>query len=88
MFGKSPVGFKGGLSAGNNSTIACASPATTTRDWADLAEREHSFGRASESTQGMRRIWPVISKNTTVRKMPSPLIICPMSTPSFNSQLP
>ncbi len=32
-------GFKGGLSAGNYSTITGASPATTTRDLADLTEK-------------------------------------------------
>jgi hypothetical protein len=32
MFREGPGGFKGGLSAGNYSTIAGASPATTTRD--------------------------------------------------------
>jgi Fic family protein len=34
-----PEGFKGGLSAGNYSTITGASPATTTRDLADLVEK-------------------------------------------------
>jgi Fic family protein len=33
-----PEGFKGGLSAGNYSTITGATPATTTRDLADLVE--------------------------------------------------
>jgi Fic family protein len=36
MFAEGPSGFKGGLSAGNYSTISGASPATTTRDLADL----------------------------------------------------
>ncbi len=39
MFREGPEGFKGGLSAGNYSTITGASPATTTRDLADLAEK-------------------------------------------------
>ena len=39
MFREGPEGFKGGLSAGNYSTITGASPATTTRDLADLVER-------------------------------------------------
>jgi Fic family protein len=39
MFQEGPEGFKGGLSAGNYSTITGASPATTTRDLADLAEK-------------------------------------------------
>ena len=39
MFREGPDGFKGGLSAGNYSTITGASPATTTRDLADLAEK-------------------------------------------------
>jgi Fic family protein len=34
-----PEGFKGGLSAGNYAKIAKASPATTTRDLADMVER-------------------------------------------------
>ena len=39
MFRQAPEGFKGGLSAGNYSTITGASPATTTRDLADLTEK-------------------------------------------------
>jgi Fic family protein len=39
MFREGPEGFKGGLSAGNYSTITEATPATTTRDLADLAEK-------------------------------------------------
>jgi Fic family protein len=39
MLREGPDGFKGGLSAGNYSTITGASPATTTRDLADLAEK-------------------------------------------------
>ena len=38
MFKEGPEGFKGGLSAGNYSKIADSSPATTTRDLADLVE--------------------------------------------------
>jgi Fic family protein len=39
MFQEGPDGFRGGLSAGNYMTITGASPATTTRDLADLVER-------------------------------------------------
>jgi Fic family protein len=39
MFREGPEGFKGGLSAGNYSTITGASPATTTRDLADLTAK-------------------------------------------------
>lgn len=39
LFREGPEGFKGGLSAGNYSTITGASPATTTRDLADLTEK-------------------------------------------------
>jgi Fic family protein len=39
MFREGLEGFKGGLSAGNYSTITGASPATTTRDLADLVEK-------------------------------------------------
>ena len=40
MLREGPEGFKGGLSAGKYSTITGASPATTTRDLADLTEKE------------------------------------------------
>jgi len=39
MLREGPEGFKGGLSAGNYGTITGASPATATRDLADLVER-------------------------------------------------
>jgi Fic family protein len=39
MFREGPEGFKGGLSAGKYSTITGASPATTTRDLADLVAK-------------------------------------------------
>ncbi len=39
MFREGPEGFVGGLSAGNYSTITGASPATTTRDLADMVEK-------------------------------------------------
>jgi Fic family protein len=39
MFREGSEGFKGGLTAGKYSTITGASPATTTRDLADLAEK-------------------------------------------------
>lgn len=39
MFREGPDGFKGGLSAGKYSTITGASPATTTRDLADLVDK-------------------------------------------------
>jgi Fic family protein len=39
MFREGPEGFKGGLSAGKYSTITGASPATATRDLADLTEK-------------------------------------------------
>lgn len=39
MLEEGPEGFKGGLSAGNYMTITGASPATTTRDLADLVEK-------------------------------------------------
>ena len=39
MFREGPEGFKGGLSAGNYASITEASPATTTRDLADLVEK-------------------------------------------------
>jgi len=39
MLREGPDGFKGGLSAGNYATITGASPATTTRDLADLVTK-------------------------------------------------
>ena len=39
MFKEGPEGFKGGLSAGKYSTITGASPATSTRDLADLTDK-------------------------------------------------
>jgi Fic family protein len=39
MFREGPEGFKGGLSAGKYGTMTGASPATTTRDLADLVEK-------------------------------------------------
>lgn len=39
MFKEGPDGFKGGLSAGKYATITGASPATSTRDLVDLAEK-------------------------------------------------
>jgi len=39
MFEEGPEGFKGGMSAGKYGTITGASPATTTRDLADLTEK-------------------------------------------------
>ncbi len=39
MFREGPEGFKGGMSAGKYSTITGVSPATTTRDLNDLAEK-------------------------------------------------
>lgn len=39
MLREGPQGFRGGLSAGNYATITGASPATATRDLADLVEK-------------------------------------------------
>ena len=39
MLRERPEGFKGGLSAGNYATITGASPATATRDLADLVDK-------------------------------------------------
>lgn len=47
MFEEGPGGFEGGLSAGNYMTITGASPATTTRDLADLVEKD-AFIRTGE----------------------------------------
>ena len=39
MLQEGPEGFQGGMSAGKYSAITCASPATATRDLADLTEK-------------------------------------------------
>ena len=39
LFAEGPAGFKGGLSAGNYATITSATPATVTRDLADLVAK-------------------------------------------------
>ncbi|MFZ0732141.1 MAG: Fic family protein [Candidatus Sulfotelmatobacter sp.] len=65
MFREGPHGFKGGLSAGNYSTITGASPATTTRDLADLVEktaltrtgeRKHARYQAAVRLRGTSRV--------------------------------
>jgi hypothetical protein len=53
MFREGPDGFKGGLSAGNYSTITGASPATTTRDLADLIEKGAVI-RTGEKARALR----------------------------------
>jgi Fic family protein len=62
MLREGPEGFKGGLSAGNYATITGASPATATRDLADLVakgaltragERRHARYHAAISAQAM-----------------------------------
>jgi len=47
MLSEGPEGFKGGLSAGNYSTITAASPATATRDLADMVAKD-AFTRTGE----------------------------------------
>lgn len=49
MLREGPEGFKGDLSAGNYAAITGASPATTTRDLADLVEKATSFGKAKDA---------------------------------------
>jgi Fic family protein len=65
LFREGPEGFKGGLSAGKYSTITGASPATTTRDLADLTEkgalirtgeRRHARYALSVATRPVQRI--------------------------------
>jgi len=55
MFREGPEGFQGGLSAGNYATITGASPATTTRDLADLVESAVTHATASPSRYGQCR---------------------------------
>lgn len=66
MFKEGPEGFKGGMSAGKYSTITGASPATTTRDLADLTEkgalvregeRRHARYRLSVPLRHVPHIW-------------------------------
>jgi Fic family protein len=53
MLREGPDGFKGGLSAGNYATITSASPATTTRDLAELVEKAHCFRKVSAGTRSI-----------------------------------
>ena len=64
MFREGPEGFKGGLSAGNYSTITGASPATATRDLVDLiakgalvrkGERRHARYHLGVPLRAIRR---------------------------------
>ena len=65
MFREGPEGFKGGLSAGNYSTITGASPATATRDLVDLiakgalvrvGERRHARYHLGVPLRAVRRV--------------------------------
>lgn len=65
MFREGPEGFKGGLSAGNYSTITGASPATATRDLVDLVakgalvragERRHARYHLGTPLRAVRRV--------------------------------
>lgn len=65
MFREGPEGFKGGLSAGNYSTITGASPATATRDLVDLiakgalarvGERRHTRYHLGLPLRAVRRV--------------------------------
>lgn len=65
MFREGPEGFRGGLTAGKYSTITGASPATTTRDLADLVaksalvregERRHARYPLSVPLRPVRRV--------------------------------
>ncbi len=65
MFREGPEGFKGGLSAGNYSTITGASPATATRDLVDLiakgalvraGERRHARYHLGIPLRAVRRV--------------------------------
>jgi Fic family protein len=62
IFKEGPEGFKGGMSAGNYSTITGASPATTTRDLADLT-RKDALIREGERRHARYKLsiplWPV-----------------------------
>src|SRR5258708_8249104 len=65
MLREGPEGFKGGLSAGNYVTITGASPATATRDLADLGERgglirvgDRRYTR-DQIAIPIRKVWPV-----------------------------
>jgi len=66
MLREGPEGFKGGLSAGNYATITGASPATATRDLADLVDKgallrigERRYARY-EIAIPMQRVSPVV----------------------------
>jgi Fic family protein len=66
MLREGPEGFKGGLSAGNYATITGASPATATRDLADLVDKD-ALLRVGERRHAryhiaipMRKVSPVV----------------------------
>jgi Fic family protein len=56
MFKEGPEGFKGGLSAGKYSTITGASPATATRDLADLKDKG-ALVRTGELRHARYNLW-------------------------------
>ena len=58
IFREGPDGFKGGLSAGNYSSITGASPATTTRDLADLTEKGVLARTGERKHARYALIWP------------------------------
>ncbi len=74
MLREGPEGFKGGLSAGNYATITGASPATATRDLADLVEKKALVRTGQrrharyDAAIGLRSVQPVhIDKDGNIK---------------------
>lgn len=72
MFREGPEGFAGGLSAGNYSVITGASPATTTRDLADLVDKG-ALLRTGERKHARYRLHlpPALSSTRDLKITPS-----------------
>ena len=66
MLREGPEGFKGGLSAGNYAAITGASPATTTRDLADLVEKGALLREGQKRHARYRLAIPVQSASQVV----------------------
>jgi Fic family protein len=66
MFREGPEGFKGGLSAGQYTTITGTSPATATRDLTDLMEKglESTTRSLNDLIRGLRAGFDAHSDNS------------------------
>jgi Fic family protein len=74
MLREGPEGFKGGMSAGNYAVITGASPATTTRDLADLVAK-NALERTGERRHARYTLAIPLRTVTSVRVDPSGNVI-------------